>query len=908
MDSSSNARSRSRGRDDRGEDDTEIEEDDEEESTSLLQISSRKKSQRAGMQVEKCSGGSIDGVADLKEKAHVFDRWCSEYSETVTPSATNPRHPQVLQLDALLSKDATYAQVNFHRSSALMQRLRTLWLPPFDLDSGIVWHEATLQAWHWTTPWDGRPPADVHFYVDGSSVFNPDTGMRQAGAATALLLTTSYRIWWGGLQARKVEGAATSPHAEAAALLQAILWAHSLLNQFPALAEARFHFWGDSIGPGHFASGDWLPKAHLKEVNASRELFYWLEERVWQSCSWHHVKAHSGCPWNECVDVAANAAAQGGPSFPSFSDLWSEVINDDADQKALGWVWYIERLQWCPSEEVHVSQRGMTIKLPAKHIEGLDTRLAMKDCWQTTHDVPSPFRKRVEFTVATANVLSLFAGKDDKLAKGQYVSARMEALQLQFDEAGIDAIGVQETRHKAQRYFHCDGYHVLSGAATSKGHGGVQLWVAKQLQCGLCIKKEHLTMLHQDPQQLIVQLRHPDVKMIFLVAHAPTLDKTDELQQWWQQVDVLLRQCPKWPVISLIDANSRVGCPTSHSVGDCGAQPENAAGAWFHEWLIRNEFWAPSTFAECHSGDHDTWFHANGASARLDYVALSHDFRDSAVRTWIPQDVDLSMNRTDHLPVCCRFDMWVQEGTPLRRTPKNEGFPNQQEETSLRLPSQPWSLNVHEHANCIEERLRSFRSPRTFKDQLRKKHLTEATWTMIKAKRACWRNVLLLRSHLRLGILRELWNAWRRSTPREDCGDEGSSVTFQPWLRWNHFEAARWSYLHGRFSTKTAQAVREDDQIYYDALAKRAGEVDSQHGIKQLWREVAAALPKAQTRKKNNTIAQQPPFAAMQKHFDQLEAGDPISFKGLVDSCQLLQRGASRDNVVEFDLCDIFSD
>ena len=69
-----------------------------------------------------------------------------------------------------------------------------------------------------------EPPEDIHFYVDGSSVFNQETGARQAGAATALVLTSPFRTWWGGLQARKVEGVATSPHAEAAALLQAILW------------------------------------------------------------------------------------------------------------------------------------------------------------------------------------------------------------------------------------------------------------------------------------------------------------------------------------------------------------------------------------------------------------------------------------------------------------------------------------------------------------------------------------------------------------------------------------------------------------------------------------------------------------------------------------------------------------
>lgn len=110
-------------------------------------------------------------------------------------------------------------------------------------------------------------------------------------------------------------------------------------------------------------------------------------------------------------------------------------------------------------------------------------------------------------------------------------------------------------RHKAQHYFQCKSFHVLSGAATAKGHGGVQLWVAKQMNCGLMV-----------------------------------------------------------------------------------------------------ETWVPSTFSECHSGDHNTWFHANGAAARLDYVTLSYDFKKTAVQTWVSQDVDLSIIRLDHSLVCCRLD------------------------------------------------------------------------------------------------------------------------------------------------------------------------------------------------------------------------------------------------------------
>lgn len=112
------------------------------------------------------------------------------------------------------------------------------------------------------------------------------------------------------------------------------------------------------------------------------------------------------------------------------------------------------------------------------------------------------------------------------------------------------------------------------------------------------------------------------------------------------------------------------------------------------------------------------------------------------------------------------------------------------------------------------------------------------------------------------------------------------------------------AYLHDRFSALAAKAVREDDKRYYDSLALRGGEVDSQHGIKQLWKEVAAA-PKTQMRKKNNTIAQQPPFADMQKHFDQLEAGDPISFQQLVEKCQQMQSSHAGDVAIKVNLCDI---
>lgn len=178
---------------------------------------------------------------------------------------------------------------------------------------------------------------------------------------------------------------------------------------------------------------------------------------------------------------------------------------------------------------------------------------------------------------------------------------------------------------------------------------------------------------------------------------------------------------------------------------------------------------------------------------------------------------------------------------------------------------------------------------------------------MIKAKRACWRNTLELRSHTRSGIIREIWRTWKHLSVARGRATGKMHTSFQPWLQWSDFEAARLAYLHDRFSALAAKAVREDDKRYYDSLALRAGEVDSRRGIKQLWKEVAAALPKTQMRKKNNTVAQQPPFADMQKHFDQLEAGDPISFQQLVEKCQQMQSSHAGDVAIKVNLCDMRS-
>ena len=183
----------------------------------------------------------------------------------------------------------------------------------------------------------------------------------------------------------------------------------------------------------------------------------------------------------------------------------------------------------------------------------------------------------------------------------------------------------------------------------------------------------------------------------------------------------------------------------------------------------------------------------------------------------------------------------------------------------------------------MDQSLRQFQRAHTFKKKLRKKHLTENTWTILQAKRNSWRQVITVRSAARIGLLRELWKGWSRvaQTRREYVQPH----CFQRWIKWTDFEIARWCHLHRRLAQDAAQAVREDDQQFYDGLARQAGEVDAQHGMQKLWAEITAVLPKSHNKRMQSTLTQGPSQIDMQLHFDQLEAGIPMEFEDLTADC-----------------------
>ena len=832
---------------------------EETEDTTLLQLG-----------VTKGSGGVDYGP-------HVSDRWCANSQPSSTFDEPNQKMP--LTIDDKISTSSQFIHIQCDTAFRAWQCLQGLTLPPF-LDEKCLdeWHETTHQAFQDIKHWEGDTPIGLRFYIDGSSHFDEDQNIRVGAAATILIVDTFRGEQFGGMQGRHVPLPATSPLSETWALLQAVLWAISFLNCSDCPAGLPITFFGDATGPGFFAQGQWVPKAHKTVVDGCRNLILWIQQRTGANCMWAHVKAHSGNPWNEAVDTLAKAICMGQIQAPHCEDLWNEVAQGDQSW-TWSWFWFFEQVRWSTDEALQFCNTDLILRLPPI---GINHAQALRIC---DFDKSSQDRGKgqdsdgsfAKLRVASINVLSLFAGTDDKIGAGNYVSARMEAISRQCSEKAIDVVGLQETRHRADHYFQIEEYHVLSGAATTRRTGGTQCWVAKKA-FGLQIKEEHLRTRVAQDRVLVAELIHPQLHIGIVVLHAPSSEDKEELQRWWKQVDQQLQPIKNVPTFVLMDANSRVGTINSRCIGRHDAAAENCGGECMHQWLERNSLWLPSTFGHVHRGPSHTWFHSTGASARLDYVAIPLQFADHEVHTWIEDDIDIQISRADHAPICLEITLWKPNRNKDTDGPAHGERSSQQRAEQY---SRSWSTDVNTHADLLEHQLRMWSIEiRTAKTR-RKSHLQENTWELIKAKKWCWKNIQQIWKHRKIGVLREIFQQWHKLKSNPDhC-----QGYFQPWLKWTYFEEARLRFLQHKFTKQVTSAVRQDDVDYYNNLAIRAGEADESGGIKDIWREIKATLPKAKKRKQLNTKTVQPDDKALQTHFDQLEAGEATTFHELAIGC-----------------------
>ena len=817
---------------------------------------------------------------------HVSDRWCASHIEFRVPDC--PASPRRISLsDSIPAPPEVVvpcSHLQFIRNQLLQFGLGT----PGTISQLVKWHSTTQAAFEATPAWFDELPISYEFYTDGSSAFLDSS--RSGAAAVILVVNTISGPRFGGTYCFHVDDPATAPRAEIVAMLGAILWAIELAGRHPSTTP-HFYFGFDNTLAGNAAAGHWSPSCHLDVQTCIRSLCHWMQARFGEDVfEWSHVKAHSGHPWNEAADALSWAAvAQWVPVQPLLERL-PDLLLVKHHPGAHEWLWLLEQaLQSRPgAPRVDLSGFHFRLDQPFTQLPSAENHPLQQ---RQQNAVAGP-RAASVFTLrcCTANVLTL---------QSRGLGARAEHLADQFLRAEIHCVGLQETRSHLTGHHFFNEFHVLS-APSAKGVGGIQFWIRRTWPTEhgtIQVQPSDLRILASTSRRLVVCLRHPDLQLLFIVCHAPSDGNITSYDGYWQTTSRSIPAAYKnWRQIYLADANARVGEITSAYIGGFGAMEENPAGSCFHQWLTTQSLVAPQTFEAHHQGSHFTWTHANGEHrARLDYILVDSDLYSKDIRTWVSQDVDLSLDRADHQCVCADIPVRIW---PRRSTRKSStGTPSP---VNTILPTAiPWSTDVHSHAAQVQHWLASQTPARTLA-QPRKKHLSIATWQAVQCKKYHFKRYSWCKKDFAIQTLAAVFNAWRTPTVFPACAPS-SSV----WRKLCDHSIAFHAAMAQRFSRQVTSGVRADDKAFYEGLAHQQGAIAADEGLPSFWKSIKPLLPKSRKKQRSNIRCTGPEPSELCTHYNQLEAGFQCDYSSLLLQCFHRQKQAVADAPLQMSLSDL---
>ena len=159
------------------------------------------------------------------------------------------------------------------------------------------------------------------------------------------------------------------------------------------------------------------------------------------------------------------------------------------------------------------------------------------------------------------------------------------------------------------------------------------------------------------PSVLLVAVRSQTVEVNFVVAHSP-VEGHERAEEWWETLsELLLSFVNDAPTYVCIDANGRLGSPTSKHVGSLFADPETPNGERLHRFLVGADLCAVNTvFCE---GDGATWVTTRGRPRRIDFVAVSLPETLRVKKCSVASELDVATVRDDHYPVVVDLETFL---------------------------------------------------------------------------------------------------------------------------------------------------------------------------------------------------------------------------------------------------------
>ena len=407
----------------------------------------------------------------------------------------------------------------------------------------------------------------------------------------------------------------------------------------------------------------------------------------------------------------------------------------------------------------------------------------------------------------------------------------------------------------------------------------------------LRFQESDFSIVVAEPRLLIVKLQSSGFKCLIVAAHAPhTGAELSIIEDFWKHVaDSVPSGLAAWPRLILADANCRLGSQPCDRIGDWNAEVMTEKSVPFAHFVTVSDVFLPSTFEQFHEGDSGTWLHPSGLWKRNDYIGLPCSWTIESCRSWIPEEVDFSLQKEDHRMVCLQVQ-WT-ENSGLDKKHRRLTKPKVFEFDTTRVAQCAWSsqpdftLDVHTDAISLQTKLLSCRKRGvTATKKPCKGTLSAASWELICTKKQ-WRNALHEHTRLRrLTLQAMVFAAWRFSKWHQDAIPHVQG--FDALLSEHDHAIAKALYYFRKLGSEVTRAVRADDCNFYRKLAGEAAEFLGPYQVKEFWKILRRHLPKFRLRR----LGQDPNrIEALHDqwvpYFQQLEIGAIREAEDIVQQC-----------------------
>ena len=423
---------------------------------------------------------------------------------------------------------------------------------------------------------------------------------------------------------------ATQQHireAEATALLWTALY---LLAHHPHLPVVVY---SDALAVLNTAKGRWSAKPEERISTRLRAVFQILERsksRALLTC--RHVKSHTGVLGNELADAVANAIRTEDLRPKPPPRHYAKWLQGDQPKVFRACLLLDEVIR----DELPRTKGDQWTYGPPCFPSSPTTWLAE----ETTSTPPTP--QRIKIATYNANTL-------------KHIGA-IALLRQQCRAEGLHVVGIQETRTTDTTTYDTD--YIRYVGVAEQGHGGVELWITSTAPITThdgennLFRRTDATVLHSEPELLLVAANLGGVRTLCVVGHAPHRGHDKEtITTWWRTLKThLQRHRQQRRIILLLDANAGLYALEPHC-GDVYGQEKDTAGQEFMQLLIDFDLFAPATFADIHRGPSTTWHSAKTTNEgnRNDYVILSRELHPQCIVSEISYALDAGNQAIDHI-------------------------------------------------------------------------------------------------------------------------------------------------------------------------------------------------------------------------------------------------------------------